>query len=380
MFKSFKVEVENQLNKRIKNFRSDRGGEYYGKYDGSGEQRPGPFSKFLEECCIVPQYTMPGSPSMNGVAERQNRTLKDMVRSMISHSNLPISLWGEALKTAGYILNRVPTKATAKTPYELWTGKKPSLKHLHIWGCPVEARPYRPHEKKLDSRTVSCYFIGYSERSKGYKFYDPTTKSIFEIGNARFFEDVEFDGGDKDRDFSFEVEYVDIPTAIIDIDQAPIPDIVQEADPNQNNIQEPPVLEEQTLPPLEPTPLRRSTREKRSALQDDYIVFLTEHEFDIGAVEDDLINYRQALESSKSQEWIDAMNEEIKSMKDNDVWDLVPLPEGMKPIGCKWIFKTKRDSKGDVERYKARLVAKGYTQKEGIDYKETVTPQNLEVR
>ena len=70
VFKSFKVEVENQLNKRIKNVRSDRGGEYYGKYDGSGEQRPGPFPKFLEECNIVPQYTMPGSPSMNGVAKR----------------------------------------------------------------------------------------------------------------------------------------------------------------------------------------------------------------------------------------------------------------------------------------------------------------------
>ena len=59
----------------------------------------------------------------------------------------------------------------------------------------------------------------------------------------------------------------------------------------------------------------------------------------------------------------------IKSMKDNDVWDLVSLLEGVKPIGCKWIFKTKRNLKGDVERYKARLVTKGYTQKEGIDYK-----------
>ena len=109
-------------------------------------------------------------------------------------------------------------------------------------------------------------------------------------------------------------------------------------------------------------------------MSDDYIVFLQEHEFDIGAVEDDPINFRQALESSKSQKWINVMNEEIKSMKDNDVWDLVPLPEGVKPIGCKWIFKTKRDLKGDVERYKARLVAKGYTQKEGIDYKETFSP------
>jgi len=137
VFKTFKVEVENQLNKRIKYVRSDRGGEYYGRYDGSGEQRSGPFARYLEKCGIVPQYTMSGSPSMNGVVERRNRTLKDMVRSMICHSNLPESLWGEALKTATYILNRVSTKTAAKTPYELWVGRKPSLKHFHVWGCPA---------------------------------------------------------------------------------------------------------------------------------------------------------------------------------------------------------------------------------------------------
>ena len=89
VFKSFKAEVELQLEKKIKAVKSDHGGEYYGRYDGSGEQRPWPFALFLKECRIVPQYTMPGKPSMNGVAERWNRTLKDMVRSMISHSSLP---------------------------------------------------------------------------------------------------------------------------------------------------------------------------------------------------------------------------------------------------------------------------------------------------
>ena len=129
--------------------------------------------------------------------------LKDMVRSMICHSTLLESLWGEALKTASYILNRVPTKTTTKTPYEFWTDKIPSLKHLHVWGCPAAARHYRPNEKKLNSRMVSCYFIGYSKRSGGYKFYDPTTKSILELGNARFFKDVKFARGDTVRDFVF---------------------------------------------------------------------------------------------------------------------------------------------------------------------------------
>ena len=68
------------------------------------------------------------------------------------------------------------------------------------------------------------------------------------------------------------------------------------------------------------------------------------------------------------------MKDDMKSMEDNDVWDLIEFPKGSKPIGCKWIFKTKRDSNGNVKRYKARLVSKGFTQKEGIDYKENFSP------
>ena len=66
--------------------------------------------------------------------------------------------------------------------------------------------------------------------------------------------------------------------------------------------------------------------------------------------------------------------DELKSMRDNDIWDLVELPKGVKSVSYKWIFKTKRDSKGNIERYKARLVAKWFTQKEDIDYKETFSP------
>ena len=126
--------------------------------------------------------------------------------------------------------------------------------------------------------------------------------------------------------------------------------------------------------PQEPAPLRRSTRERKNAISDDYVVFINEVEENVGMTEDDPVNFHQAMQDSRSDKWIEAMNEEYKSMQDNSVWELIPLPEGKKPIGCKWIFKTKRDSNGNVERYKARLVAKGYTQKEGIDYKETFSP------
>ena len=188
-----------------------------------------------------------------------------------------------------------------------------------------------------------------------------------------FFEDIEFWGRNKVKDFVFKEEFVSIPTITFDNDQVSSPE-------HQDNVEQLPtqdeviVPEEQTQQPQEQMPLRRSVRERRSAIPDDYIIFLQEHEDDIGVMEDDPINFHQAMQSSNSQKWIKAMNEEIKSMKDNDVWDLVSLPEGTKPIGCKWIFKTKRDSMGNLERYKARLVAKGFTQKEGIDFKETFSP------
>ena len=145
-FKIFKVEVEKQCGKQIKIVRSDRGGEYYGRYTENG-QALGPFAKFLQEHGIVTQYTMPGSPDQNGVAERRNRTLMDMVRSMRSSTKLPQFLWTESLRTAVYILIRVPTKAVPKTPFELWKGWKPSLRHMRVWGCPSEVRIYNPQEK-----------------------------------------------------------------------------------------------------------------------------------------------------------------------------------------------------------------------------------------
>jgi len=102
-----------------------------------------------------------------------------------------------ALKTAMYLLNRIPSKAVQKTPFELWTGRKPNFRHFHVWGCQVEVKIYNPQEKKLDARTISGYFISCPAKSKGYMFYCPThSTKIVESGNAQFIENGETSGSD----------------------------------------------------------------------------------------------------------------------------------------------------------------------------------------
>jgi len=84
--------------------------------------------------------------------------------------------------------------------------------------------------------------------------------------------------------------------------------------------------------------------------------------------------FNHALSDPKASEWIKAMEEEMESMKINQVWDLVDLPSGRRSIGNKWVLKIKRKADGSIERYKAQLVAKGYTQEKGIDYEDTFSP------
>ena len=118
MFKIYKAKVVNPVNKKIKAIRSNRGAKYYGRYNGSARCL-GPFTNFLKECGVIVGYIMPGISRQNGVTERQNRILKNMVRSMIAHTTLPESLCTEALKMTTYFLNRVPSKIVTKISYEL---------------------------------------------------------------------------------------------------------------------------------------------------------------------------------------------------------------------------------------------------------------------
>ena len=111
----------------------------------------------------------------------------DMVRSMTSYSSLPDSFWGYALKTTAYILSQVSSKMIPGTPYERWCGRKSSLGHIKIWGCP--AHVLRQKTSKLASRSELCLFVGYPKGTKGYIFYSPSDKKRFVSTNARFLEE-----------------------------------------------------------------------------------------------------------------------------------------------------------------------------------------------
>ena len=176
-FKEYRAEVENQLGKTIKSLRSDRGGEYLNN----------DFEEFLIEHEIRSQLMAPGTPQQNGVAEMRNRTLLDMMRSMFSYSSLPSSFWGYALQTAMYILNVVPSKSIPKTPLELWSGRKVSLRHFRIWGCP--AHVLKNKTNKLESCSQVCLFVGYPKETRGGYFYSPKDNKVLVSTNATFLEE-----------------------------------------------------------------------------------------------------------------------------------------------------------------------------------------------
>ena len=153
---------------------------------------------------------MSASPDQNGVVDKRNQTLLDMVRSMLSSSKLPRFLWTETLKTVVYILNRGPTKAVPNTPFELWKCWKPSLRHMRVWGCSSEVRIYNPQEKKLDPRTINGYFIGYVKKSKGYKFYCPSHNTrIVESRNAKFIKYDLVNGSDQFKNIVSNIDHTE---------------------------------------------------------------------------------------------------------------------------------------------------------------------------
>ncbi|GJS91825.1 retrotransposon protein, putative, ty1-copia subclass [Tanacetum coccineum] len=297
------------------------------------------------------QLTPPYTPQHNRVSEKRNRTLLEMVRSMINLTTLPLSFWDYALESAARILNMVLTKKVDKTPYELWFGKVPNLSYLKVWGC--EALVKRDTPDKLQQRSVKCIFIGYPKETMGYYFYFPPENKIVVARYAEFFEKNLLSQEVSGRAGELE-EIQDEDTSPSEI-TSEIPMEVEGFEPPQE----------------EEAPVRRSERPHRAPNRLCLNVEVEEHS--LGDLNEPA-NYKAAMLDQESNKWLDAMNAEMQSMKDNQVWRLVDLPPNGKTVGSKWLFNKKSDMDGNVHTYKARLVAKGFTQTYGVDYEETFSP------
>ncbi|GJW63537.1 retrotransposon protein, putative, ty1-copia subclass [Tanacetum coccineum] len=250
---------------------------------------------------------------------RRIRKLKHGALNLYMGNGMRAAL--EAFKTR--ILNMVPTKKVDRTPYEIWHGKTPILSYLRVWGCEALVKQDTPD--KLDSRSIKCIFIGASG-SHGL---------------------LEVSGSDKGLE------------------------IIQEEDtqPSENTSKE-----HEEVAPIEVEPqsvrvlIRRSARIPQAPDRYGYYVDVEEYELgDFGEPP----NYIATLVDPESDKWLEAMNTEMQSMKDNQVWVLVELPPNGRTVGSKWLFKKKTDMDGNVHTFKACLVAKGYTQTYGVDYRES---------
>ena len=302
-FKEFQSEVENHRNKKIKFLRSDRGGEYL-----SNE-----FGLHFKQCRIVSQLTPPGTPQRNGVSERRNRTLLDMVRSMMSLTDLLLSFWDYALETAAFTLNRAPSKSFETPPYELWFGKKPKLSFLKVWGCDAYVKKLKPD--KLEPKSEKCVFIGYPKESVGYTFYHISEGKIFVAKNGSFLE----------KEFLSK----EVSGRKVELDGAIVPSPELESSSSQKSVPviPTPISEEANDDDHETsdqvtTESRRSTRVRSTPewyANPVLEVMLLDHY--------EPTNYEEAMMSPDSVKWLEAMKSEMGSMYENKVWTLVDLPD-----------------------------------------------------
>ena len=364
----------------------------------------GEFRDNLLEQGITSQLSALGVPQQNGVAEIKNMTLMDMVRSMMIYSDLPNSFWGYALETIGYILNLVPSKSVPTIAIELWTGRNPSLKHIRLWGCP--AHVLKEKTDKLEPRTEVCFFVGYPRGTKGGLFYSPKDQKVIVSTNARFLEeDYVMNHKPKSRIILEELRGDRlVQTSLIPIVQEKTPQesvlniplpcrsgrivethvdaepcgptinmpVSQPKEHDHDGLQEL-ASAQRTTDSAQPQGVScRSGRVIRQPLQ--YTLLGESFDMIPDEVDTNPCNYVEALKDKDAELWQKVMKSEMQSMYSNQVWDLMEPLEGIKPIGCKWIYKKKRGADGNVETFKAKLVAKWFTQKEGIDYEEIFSP------
>lgn len=182
-FEDFHKLVTNHFSSKICILRSDNGTEYTSKI----------MTNYLSNQGIMHQTSCVGTPQQNGVAERKNRDLLEKTRALMQQTNVPKHFWSQAIQTAAYIINRLPSSVlNFKSPFEVLKGRKINIDHLRIFGCICFVHVQPKDMDKLDPRAIKCVFLGYSSTQKGYKCYNVKNRKMLVSRDVRFDESSSF--------------------------------------------------------------------------------------------------------------------------------------------------------------------------------------------
>ena len=286
-----------------------------------------------------------------------------LVRSMLKEKKLPLELWGEAVSTCVYVLNRSSTKGVkGKTPYEKWNGRKPNVSHLRIFGSVVFVKTTR-RLSKLEDRSKCMLFMGYEVGSKAYRCLDLAT---FKIHISR---DVIFD---EKKSFKFSEQDEVRKLSLCSSNILQVTGLEEGERDSAEEQREESVMSESRERELS----QSEDSEEEEAMRYRSIQSIYD-ETNLLCSESSLLFAKEPSSYSlaaKQDVWRSAMKEEISAILRNNTWTMVKPRKDIRPIGVKWVFRVKKDSMGKMVRYKSRLVVKGYSQKEGIDYGEVFSP------
>jgi hypothetical protein len=309
----------------------------------------------------------------------------NMVRSMLIEKEIPRTFWPEAVNWTIHVLNRSPTFAVRNmTPEEAWSGSRPSVEHFRVFGCLAHVHILDSKRIKLDDRSMKCILLGVSKESKAYRLFNPASKMIVVRRDVIFKEDKAWDWNENHQeplmaDLEWDITGDTVPRNNSNVaESAPYEQSLESAAPDDNNVAESATNEqsqehEESVPNDQTHTTAIVGRVRRQpSWMNDYVSHINFSKEEGQAhlvlfVELDPTTYVQAVQSDK---WKKAMDAKIAAIERNNTWELTEVPATGKVIGVKWIYKTKLNEKGEVDKYKARLVAKGYSQQHGIDYAE----------
>ncbi|MBW0462470.1 hypothetical protein O181_002185 [Austropuccinia psidii MF-1] len=375
--------VENVQDRKIKKIISDRGGEFVNAE----------FQKLANENGFIHVTSPPNTPQLNGFAERADRTILEKARCLLLGANLPNQYWAEAVSHATFLTNLIPTPSRNNLlPFHLWTGNAPKVKRIRTFGCKVVfAIPREKRPWKLAPTGDIGILLGLDYDSPAYRVLKLQDNKVFITRHVIFFEknfpspsntskpksdelffsDERYHSDDEEEYFECQ-EHPEIAHNPTEETTCPTDEgesIKSSSERSSESTTLQPGKRISVMGPQHPT-LISSRIEKENILpcsrRPKALMTLSSSK--------DPSTYKQALQSPNKDLWLLAIDKELKTMEDLNVWEVVPITAETKLIGTTWVFKTKRNAKNEVLEHKARLCAQGFSQTPGIDFLKTLAP------